>query len=113
MRNATAAIGLQGRVAVVLTGVGDDLGVLTRGEVRTRESQPYHEAQGLPLQDAERLISEAADAAAERAARDLRQLVALTADAGCEVVAAGLIIRDYKLPHTLSATLRSHPACHA
>jgi hypothetical protein len=107
------AIGIYGRVAVALTGVGDDLGVVTRAAVRTRDSQPYHDAQSLPLDEAERLIETAAEGAAARAAGDLRELVEqLTAD-GHRVTCAGVVARQYRLPATLAATLRSHPSCHA
>ena len=107
------AIGLHGRTAVALTGVGDDLGVVARAEVRTRESQPFHDAQGLPIDEAERLIAAAADAAVARAAADLRQLVDELAGRGLHAVGAAVAGRDYKLPATLEATIRSHTACHA
>lgn len=113
MTRTHVSIGLNGRVALALTGVGDDLGIVAQGTVRTRESQPYHEAQGLPLDEAERLIAEAGDASALRATGDLRQFVDDVAAQGVEVVRVGLIARDYRLPKTLAATLRSHPACHA
>ena len=107
------AIGVHGRVAVALTGVGDDLGVVARGEVRTRDSQPYHDAQSLPLDEAERLIEAAAEAAAARAAGDLRELFDQLATGGHHATCVGVVAREYRLPATLAATLRSHPACHA
>jgi hypothetical protein len=107
------AIGLYGRTAVALTGVGDDLGVVARAEVRTRESQPFHDAQNLAIEEAERLIASAAEAAVQRAADDLRQLTADLAKCDLQVVRAAVVAREYRLPKTLAATLRSHPACHA
>jgi hypothetical protein len=109
---AAVAIGLHGRTAIALTGRGDDLGVVVRGEVRTRESQPYHDAQELPLEAAERRIAAAAEAAAQRATDDLRRIVDEVRSQGLEVVRAGVVARAYRLPATLAATLRSHPACH-
>lgn len=113
MKLAGAAVGIQGRVAVALTGVGEDLGVAARAVVRTRESQPYHDAKSLPLDEAERLIAAASEAAAERATGDLRRLVEELSTRGLEVKRAGLVARRYRLPETLAATLRSHPSCHA
>ena len=107
------SVGLCGRVAVALTGVGDDLGVVARGDVRTRESQPYHAAQELSLEEAERLIADTADASARRATDDLRRLAEEIAATGGQLVRAAVVGRDYRLPKTLAATLRSHPACHA
>jgi len=113
VRRRGVAVGLQGRVAVALTGVGDDLGLVARGEVRTRESQPYHDAQDMALDEAERYIAAAADAAVERATGDLRRFVDEVAASGLDVVCIGLVTREYRLPKTLAATLRSHPALHA
>ena len=113
MKLGELAIGIHGRVAVALTGIGDDLGVVARAEVRTRDSQPYHDAQSLPLDEAERLINTAAEAAAARAAGDLRELVDQLAADGHHVTCAGVVARQYRLPATLAATLRSHPSCHA
>lgn len=107
-----AAVGLYGRDAVTLTGKGPDLGVVDRRVVRTRESQPYHEAQGVAIEEAERIIATALDESIARATQDLRALVDELAKAGVTVSRAGVIARDYRLPHTLAATLRSHPACH-
>ena len=98
---------------MALTGVGDDLGVVARAAVRTRESQPFHDAQGMAIGEAERLIAAASDAAVERAAGDLRRLLDDLAERGLRVVGAAVVGREYKLPATLEATLRSHPACHA
>lgn len=113
MKTGRAAVGLHGRVAVALTGIGDDLGVVVRGIVRTRESQPYHDAQSLPLDEAERLIDAASEAAAVRATDDLRHIIEELATSGLEVERAGVVARQYRLPATLAATLRSHPSCHA
>lgn len=106
-------IGLHGRTGVALTGVGDDLGLLARTEVRTRESQPFHDAQAMALADAERWIARAEDEAIERATADLRALVDELAGRGLQVVAAGVAGKAYRLPSSLGATLRSHPLCHA
>ena len=111
--SAPVAIGLHGRTAVALTGVGADLGLVARTEVRTRESQPFHDAQTMALADAERLIARAEDEAIERATADLRVLVDELAGRGLQVVAAGIAGKAYRLPSSLEATLRSHPLCHA
>ena len=108
------AIGLHGRTAVALTGVGDDLGLVARTDVRTRESQPFHLAQGLPLDEAERLIARSEDEAVERATADLRRLVDDELRAReLRVAAVGVAAKAYRLPSSLDAILRSHPLCHA
>ena len=107
------AIGLHGRVAVALTGVGEGLGVVTRATVRTRESQPYHDAQGMRLDAAERLIAAAFEEAADRATGDLRRVVDELEAGGLEVVGAGVMAKQYRLPATVEAILRSHTSCHA
>jgi hypothetical protein len=107
------AVGLHGRVAVALTGIGDDLGVVARATVRTRESQPYHDAVDLSLQDAERLIAGAAEDAATRATDDLRSFVERLAADGLDATVAGVMAKQYRLPATLEAILRSHTSCHA
>ena len=106
-------LGLHARTAVALTGVGDDLGVAVRAEVRTRESQPFHDAEGLPIAEAESLIAAALDAAIARAARDLAPIVADLAEAGLELSGAAVATKVYRLPSTLEAILRSHTSCHA
>src|SRR4051812_48395503 len=112
-RRRRVALGLHGRTAVAVTGVGDDLGVVVRADVRTRESQPFHDAEGLPLDEAEALIAAAADAAADRAAGDLAPIVAQVEAMGLELVEAAVVTKAYRLPSTLEAILRSHTACHA
>jgi hypothetical protein len=105
-------LGLHGRTAVALTGVGDDLGVVVRADVRTRESQPFHDAEGLPLDQAEALIASALDAAIDRAAGDLAPIVEQVAAAGLELAGAVVATKVYRLPATLEAILRSHASCH-
>lgn len=113
MKRRPVAIGLHGRVAVGLTGVGDDLGVVVRATVRTRESQPYHDAVGLAPPEAERLIAAAEEGAALRATADLEAVVGQLAQKGLVVTAAGVMARHYRLPPTIDAILRSHTSCHA
>lgn len=89
MKPWRAVVGLHGRVAVALTGSGDDLGVVLRGVVRTPESQPHHDTQSLPLHEAERSIEAASEAAAAQATDDLRQIVEELAGLDFEVEPAG------------------------
>ena len=112
-RRRRVVMGLHGRTAVALTGVGDDLGVVVRAEVRTRASQPFHDAGGLPLEQAEALIGAALDAATDRAARDLAPIVAQLDAADLELEGAVVVTKAYRLPTTLEAILRSHTSCHA
>lgn len=113
MTRRPVVLGLYGRTAVALTGVGDDLGVVVRTEVRTRESQPFHDAEGMPLDQAEALIAAAFDAAIDRAARDLAPIVARFEGADHELEGAVVVMKVYRLPTTLDAILRSHTSCHA
>src|SRR4051812_35412882 len=112
-RRRRVVLGLHARTAVALSGVGDDLGVVVRADVRTRESQPFHEAEGLPLDAAEALIAAALDAAVERAAGDLAPIVAQLDGLGLELGEAVVVTKAYRLPSTLEAILRSHTSCHA
>src|SRR5688500_9678893 len=105
-------LGLQGGTAVTLTGRGDDLGLGERCGIRTRDSQPYHRAQELALEEAERHIAEVMEESIQRATDDLRALLDRVRAGGATVRRAGLVVKHYRLPATLAATLRSHPACH-
>jgi hypothetical protein len=108
-----ATIGFDGSIAVTLTGVGDDLGVVDRRKVRTREGQPYHAAVHVPLDEGARLIAQAVVDSAARATDDMRVLLDDVAAAGVSVVRAAVVFKAYRLPTSLEATLRSHTACHA
>jgi hypothetical protein len=81
--------------------------------VRTRESQPFHDAEGLPIDQAETLIAAALDAAIDRAAGDLEPVVAQLTQDGLELRGAVVVTKVYRLPATLDAILRSHTSCHA
>ena len=59
-------VGLHVKVAVTMSGPGDDLGVVDRRPVRTRASQPYHEASEVSLAEAEKLIARAGGRDQER-----------------------------------------------
>jgi hypothetical protein len=107
-----AVIGLCGSTAVTLTGVGADLGVLDRRKIRTRESQPYHEAQGLPIDKAERLIAEAMERAIAQATHDLGALVDELRTQDVRVVGSAIAFKHYRLASSLAARLRSHAMCH-
>ena len=113
MARRDVVLGLNGRTVVALTGAGTDLGVTIRTEVRARESQPYHDAQGLPIDAAERFIADAAEAAEARATSGLRQVLDDLAAQGFHATHAGIFARQYRLPGSVAAILRSHPACHA
>jgi hypothetical protein len=113
MKSSEVVVGLHGKVAVTLTGVGDDLGVIERRTVRSRTSQPYHDAGELPLAAAQKLIDKALVDATKLATKDLRQLFDDLKKQGLTVAAAGVVFHDYRLPSSLAATLRNHTACHA
>jgi hypothetical protein len=108
MGNA-AAIGLCGSTAVALTGAGADLGVLDRRSITTRDCQPYHDAQGLSVADAEKLIAAAYDRAVANATDGLRALVESLDE---RVRVAGISFKEYRLAPSLEVRLRSHPMCH-
>jgi hypothetical protein len=113
MKRGEVVVGLHAKVAVTLTGRGDDLGVIDRRPVHTRTSQPYHEAGELPLAAAQQLIDKAQADATKLATKELRALVADLKKRDLTVVAAGVVYHDYRLPSSLAATLRNHTACHA
>lgn len=104
-----AVIGLCAGTAVMLTGTGNDLGVLDRRAIQTRDCQPYHDAQGLPIVDAERLIAEAFDRAIGHATDGLRELIE---DLEADVRVAGINFKEYKMPSSVEVRLRSHAMCH-
>ena len=108
-----AVLGISGSTAVTLTGVGADLGVLDRRKITTRDNQPYHEAQGMPLDQAERLIAESLERATRNAAADLGAVLADVRARGYEVGAAGISFKTYRMPSSLEARLRSHALQHA
>jgi hypothetical protein len=113
MKRGEVVVGLHTKVAVTLTGLGDDLGVVDRRAVQTRDSQPYHEAGELLLDAAQKHIDAALARASDHAARDLRALLDDMQQRDLTVVAAGVVFHDYRLPSSLAATLRNHTACHA
>lgn len=102
-------IGLCASTAVALTGRGPDLGVLERRAIQTRDCQPYHDAQGLPIADAEHLIAEAFARAVAHATDGLRELIE---DLDADVRVAGLCFKEYKMPSSIEVRLRSHAMCH-
>jgi len=103
-----AVIGLCGSTAVTLTGVGADLGVLDRRKITTRDCQPYHEAQGLPVDEAERLIADALARATQNAVADLRALI----DEVGAPRGVGISFKEYRLSSSLEKRLASHAMCH-
>jgi hypothetical protein len=107
-----AVVGLAGGTAVTLTGVGDDLGVLDRRKIQTRDSQPYHEAQGMPIAKAERIIADAFDRAVGHATDDLGALLVDVRGRGFEVSLVGISFKAYRLSSSIEARLRSHAMCH-
>lgn len=106
-------IGLCGSTAVLLTGVGDDLGVLDRRKITTRDNQPYHEAKGMPLDEAERHIAASLERATANAFADLRALVDESQREDVAVADAGISFKAYRMPSSLEARLNSHAWQHA
>ena len=104
-----AAIGLCAGTAVMLTGTGNDLGVLDRRAIQTRDCQPYHDAQGMPIAAAERHIAAAFERAVGHATDELRELIE---DLEADVRVAGINFKEYKMSSSLGVRLRSHAMCH-
>jgi hypothetical protein len=107
-----AVIGLCGSTAVTLTGVGADLGVVDRRAIATRDCQPYHDAQGMPIDKAERLIAEALARATQHAVDDLRALIDELAAQDVRAVGTAIAFKTYRLSSSIAARLRSHAMCH-
>lgn len=107
-----AIVGLAGTTAVTLTGAGVDLGVVDRRTITVRDSQPYHDAQGLDLEAATRVIDEAFARAVSNAVDALRALTAELAAKDVAIVGVGLSFKEYKLPSAIEVRLRSHAMCH-
>jgi hypothetical protein len=107
-----AVIGLCGSTAVTLTGVGADLGVLDRRKITTRDCQPYHDAQGLSLDKAERLIAEALERATQHATDDLQTLVDELVAQDVRVAGTAIAFKHYRMSSSLEARLASHAMCH-
>lgn len=107
-----ACIGLSAGTAVVLATAAPTT-LVERGVVRTREGQPYHEAQGMPIDRAEPLIARRFDESCERATEDLRAILAAAKARGFTVRRAAVVWREYRLPSSIESILRSHPLCHA
>lgn len=105
---SSVVIGLSSSTAVTLTGVGADLGVLDRRSIKTRDCQPYHDAQGLPIAKAERLIADALERATQHAIADLSALIAEVGPPS----GAGIAFKQYRLSSSIEARLRSHAMCH-
>ena len=87
--------------------------VIDRRAVALHDRQAYHAAGGLPLDRAEKLISDAVKVAHRRAKDAVGNIVKVAARVGTEVGAGAVLMSAYQGPSTLAATLRSHPACHA
>src|SRR5690349_17333682 len=107
-----AIVGLAGTTAVTLTGGGADLGVIDRRTITVRDSQPYHDAQGLDLEAATRIIDDAFARAVANAVDALRALSAELAEKDVAIIGAGLSFKEYTLPSAIEVRLRSHPMCH-
>jgi hypothetical protein len=103
---------LCGSTAVTLTGVGTDLGVLDRRKITTRDSQPYHEAQGMPIAKAEKLIADAFERAVRNATKDLQAVIDDVRAKGFDVPAAGISFKTYRMPDSIEVRLRSHAMQH-
>ncbi|HUP84299.1 MAG TPA: hypothetical protein VM143_01405 [Acidimicrobiales bacterium] len=102
MKLGEVGVGIHGCIAVAMTGAGDDLGVVVRGVVPTRESL---------ADDAERLIELAGEAAAARATSDLRQII--EESVGAEVRPEGGARRQalgppWRKEHEIAATAALH-----
>ncbi len=74
--------------------------------------QPYHAAEGLPLEKAEELVRRCADAARLLARRALRAVIDELRESGQEVVGCGLLLASGRPATTLAATLASHALIH-
>jgi hypothetical protein len=73
--------------------------------------QPYHEAAGLDLAEAEQLIAQVERAAEEAAAAGLRALAGAVSSA--EPRAVAVLVKPSSLPGSVAGVLRSHAWMHA
>jgi hypothetical protein len=99
-------------VAIALAGGGGAARFVARRDVELATAevpgQPYHEAAGLALADAEDLIARVERHAEQAAAGALRELAGRNAVGGVAVV-----VKPVAVPESLAAVLRSHAWMHA
>jgi hypothetical protein len=74
--------------------------------------QPYHAAEGLELQDAERLLAGFADTARRMARRALGRVSRDLRRGGCSPLSSGILQASGRLPAALDAILASHAFIH-
>jgi hypothetical protein len=115
----TIVIGVVARtgsaVAVALSGTAADPRFAGRREIELVPpglvTQPYHEAAGLDLDAAGRLIARVESAAENAAAAGLRALAATRPPGSVRAVA--VVVKAVSVPSDLASVLRSHAWMHA
>jgi len=103
---------------VVVGGDIDDPQVLARGRVEMADSrlpgskQPYHEVEGVPLQEAQRRLAQLSDSATAMAYEAIRALVDDIGKKGSAPVAAGILESSGRKGDGLASILASHALIH-
>jgi len=103
---------------VVVGGDIDEPEVLVRGRVEMADprlpgsKQPYHEVEGLPLQEAERRLAKLSDSAAAMACEAIRALAQDIGTKGSAPAAAGILDSSGRKGDGLAAVLASHALIH-
>jgi len=103
---------------VAVGGTIDDPNVLLRDRVEmadarlTGSKQPYHEVEGLPLQEAERRLARLSDSARTMACESIRTLVAGISKGASVPRVAGILDSSGRKGVSLAATLASHALIH-
>ena len=108
-----------GWAAVVVVGGGiEDPEVLARSRVEMADprlpgsKQPYHEVEGLPLEEAEQRLVRLSDSAGAMAYEAIRALVEEIGRREPAPVAAGILDSSGRQGETLAAVLASHALIH-
>jgi hypothetical protein len=120
---ARAALGLRPHsgwaALVIVAGAPPEPAVIDRRRIEIADSeisgsrQPYHEAEGMELPDAERLLKRCADGARRLARIALRTAIGDARKRGYEVAACGLLLASGRPLPGLDKILTSHALIHA
>ena len=103
---------------VAVGGTIDEPNVLLRDRVEMADArlpgskQPYHEVEGLPLQEAERRLARLSDSAKSMAYESIRTLVEAIGKGAAVPRVAGILDSSGRKGASLAATLASHALIH-
>lgn len=106
-----AAVAVSGKISAPL--VVDRRRIEIADPQISGSKQPFHEAEGLPFKEAQRLIQRCTRSTDSLAERALRALVSDMEEQGYRVVGCGLLLASGRALPDLAAILASHALIHA